>query len=109
LAQARSDRYRIEARGVDRVDYYFFFGPAPKDILEQYLFVDGPMKQMDAGAFRVLKQSEIPKEAVVSKSATLLGMIHSWINGSLSGVLLPAMGLDTYQRAPRRSGDGRRN
>src|SRR6202040_3696152 len=37
LASAKVDRYRIEARGANKVDYYFFFGPAPKEILEQYL------------------------------------------------------------------------
>jgi hypothetical protein len=97
LAQAKADRYRIEARGANRVDYYFFFGPTPKDILEQYLLVDGPMKPIEAGTFRMLKKAEIPKGAVISKSATMLGTIHTWINGGLSGVLLPAMGLDAYQ------------
>src|SRR5207248_1198286 len=29
LGSANADRYRVEARGADKVDYYFFFGPAP--------------------------------------------------------------------------------
>ncbi len=100
LAQAKEDRYRIEASGANRVDYYFFFGPTPKDILEQYLLVDGPMERIEPGAFRLLNASEIPKGTVVSQGTTLLGTIQRWINGGLSGALWPAMGLDAYLGAP---------
>jgi alpha-glucosidase (family GH31 glycosyl hydrolase) len=42
LAKAQTDRYRIEARGANKVDYYFFFGPGPKEILEQHLLLHEP-------------------------------------------------------------------
>jgi alpha-glucosidase (family GH31 glycosyl hydrolase) len=77
LARAKADRYRIEARGARAIDYYFFFGPTPKEISEQYLLLREP-----------------PGAAVVKGS--LAQTIHSLINGSLSGVIAPAASLDPY-------------
>jgi alpha-glucosidase (family GH31 glycosyl hydrolase) len=76
LARAKPDRYRIEARGAAAVDYYFFFGPAPKEILEQYLLVHDRTNSFVAGT------------------------IHSLINGSLSGVLVPPESLAAYLKLP---------
>ncbi len=96
LASTRPDRYRIEAHGADRVDYYFFYGPTPKDILEQYLLVNGPGEQLGLEKFRLLTRPEVPTAASVLKTRTVSGTIHSLINGGLSGELLPAMPLDDY-------------
>jgi hypothetical protein len=78
LARTKADRYRIEARGAKTVDYYFFFGPTPKEISEQYLLLHEPVSG-----------------AVLNKRP-LAGIIHSLINGSLSGVVSPAESLDPY-------------
>jgi len=78
LGRAKKDRYRIEARGANKIDYYFFFGPAPKEILEQYL---------------LLRE---PASAAVVKNGLLTEIIRSLINGSMSGVLFSAASLDPY-------------
>jgi hypothetical protein len=96
LAKAKADRYRIEARRADCVDYFFFFGPAPKDILEQFLLVVGPMERLEPGVLGMLAAKQVPKAASVLKSGSLEETIHRLINGSLSGELLPAMPLDGY-------------
>src|SRR5262249_61824261 len=57
LARSRTDRYRIEARGAHAVDYYFFFGPTPKDILEHYLALDVPMERLHLRTFTTLRPS----------------------------------------------------
>jgi hypothetical protein len=100
LAHAKPDRYRIEARGASKVDYYFFFGPTPKEILEQNHLVGGPAKELSPSKFHLLRPSEVPPEAVVLNRRTLAETIHSFINGSLSGVLLPAFSIDPFQSAP---------
>jgi hypothetical protein len=99
LARAKPDRYRIDARGANRVDYYFFYGPTVKDVLEQYLLVTGPGEELGPEKFRLLARSEVPKVASVLKARTLGATIHSLINGGLSGMLLPAMALDEYLSA----------
>jgi hypothetical protein len=78
LGSAKEDRYRIEARGANKVDYYFFFGPAPKEILEQYLLLHEPVG-----------------DGVV-KSSSLEETIHRLINGGISGVVFSAAPLDPY-------------
>jgi hypothetical protein len=78
LGSAKADRYRIEARGANKIDYYFFFGPAPKEILEQYLLMHEP-----AGAD-------------VMKNGSLVETIHRLVNGSMSGVLFSSASLDPY-------------
>jgi hypothetical protein len=100
LAQAKADRYRIEVHGAGKVDYYFFFGPTPKEILEQRLLVEGPMQAISPSKFHLLPPSELPPQAAVLNKRSLSETIHSFINGSLSGVLLPAFSLDPFQNAP---------
>ena len=36
MARLRRDRYRIEIRKTDRVDYHFYYGPTPKEIFEEH-------------------------------------------------------------------------
>ena len=78
LGSAKTDRYRIEARGANKVDYYFFFGPAPKEILEQHLLL------------------QEPASADVMKNGSLAETVHRLINGSMSGVLFSSASLDPY-------------
>ena len=78
LCRAKPDRYRIEARGASKIDYYFFFGPAPKEILEQYL---------------LLRE---PASAAVMKSGSLAETIRRLINGSMSGDLISSAPLDPH-------------
>jgi Glycosyl hydrolases family 31 len=78
LGSAKADRYRIEARGANKVDYYFFFGPAPKEILEQYQLLHEP-----AGAD-------------LAKDGSLAETIHRLINGGMSGLLISSASLDSY-------------
>jgi len=48
----------------------------------------------------MLSRSELPAAAEIVKGGSLVETIHSLINGSLSGALLPAMALDAYVSAP---------
>jgi len=100
LAHEKPDRYRIEIQGGSKVDYYFFFGPTPKEILEQRLLVEGPMQPISPSKFQLLRPSELPPQATVLNKHTLTETIHSFINGSLSGVLLAAFSLDPFQNSP---------
>jgi hypothetical protein len=77
MGSAKADRYRIEAHGASKVDYYFFFGPAPKEILEQYLLLHEPA-------------------APAMKNGSLAETIHRLINGGMSGDLFSSASLDPY-------------
>ena len=99
IARAKPDRYRIEAHRAKKIDYYFFQGPAPKQVLEQLLILNGPIPWISSREFELLKLAEVPASATVFSKPSLLGTIHAFINGSLSGVLLPALSLDSYEGA----------
>src|SRR5262249_53206247 len=96
IARTKPDRYRIEARGATKVDYYFFLGPTPKEILEQNLLVDGAAPPFSSNEFDLLHPSKVPAEATLLSGSTLAETIHSFINGSLSGVLMPAFSIDSF-------------
>jgi hypothetical protein len=100
LARSKADRYRIEIQGASKVDYYFFFGPTPKEILEQRLLVEGPIGSISTSKFQLLRPADLPPQATVLNGRSLSETIHSFINGSLSGVLLPAFSLDPFQNTP---------
>jgi len=102
VARAKPDRYRIEARHANKIDYYFFYGPAPKEVFEQLLLLNGSIAPLRPSQFDLLKLSEVPKEAPVLSSASLADAIHSLINGSLSGTPLMALSLDSAPDALRR-------
>jgi alpha-glucosidase (family GH31 glycosyl hydrolase) len=101
LESSKTDRYRIEAHGATKIDYYFFFGPAPKEILEQYLLLSGPMQSLSPSKFNLLRPSDVPAAAEILKGHSLVNMIHRLINGSMSGVLLPAISLDAFESDAR--------
>jgi len=101
VARAKPDRYRIEARHASKIDYYFFYGPAPKEVFEQLLLLNGSIAPLRPSQFDLLKLSEVPKEAPVLSSASLTDAIHSLINGSLSGAPLMALSLDSAPDALR--------
>ena len=41
LERLRRGRYRIDVRGSDTIDYYFYYGPTPKEIFEERLKTRG--------------------------------------------------------------------
>jgi len=102
MARAKPDRYRIEARRSSKIDYYFFYGPAPKEVLEQMLALNGPIERLNPSQFDLLKLAEVPKDVPVLSSVSLADAIHSLINGSLSGTPLIALSLDSAPDALRR-------
>ena len=44
---------RIEAPGGEDFEYFFYYGPTPKEILEEHLAVSGGLQEVDWGMFRV--------------------------------------------------------
>jgi alpha-glucosidase (family GH31 glycosyl hydrolase) len=58
LERLRRGRYRVDVRGSDVIDYYFYFGPTPKEIFEERLKVLGATFTAGSGSLRwMLEQS----------------------------------------------------
>lgn len=107
LAHSRPDRRRITIRGGDRAEFFFYYGPTPKEILEEHAGVAGSIQSPDSGKFGILRADQAPKAASIVTApgegswATLRESIWSMAHLSMSAVLLPAFDLWPYQ-----SGEG---
>jgi hypothetical protein len=80
-----ADRYRITAPGID---YYFYYGPTPKEIFEEHHAVRPAAEAWPAPAERFGSWSTL-RDA-------LLRMVH----GAMSAVLEPEFDLTPYANAP---------
>ncbi len=96
LALSLPDRYRIELRGADHAEYYFFFGPSVKEVFEQRLVVEGPPPRLTTADLGTLPWTLalVPRTTSAAHPAPtgswdeLRDAIHSLVQGSLSGILL---------------------
>jgi hypothetical protein len=80
-----ADRYRITAPGID---YYFYYGPTPKEIFEEHHAVRPAAEAWLVSAERFGSWSTL--------RASLLRMVH----GAMSAVLAPEFDLTPYANAP---------
>ena len=107
LAGLRPDRRRITIEGGNRVEFFFYYGPTPKEILEEHAAVAGRIQSPDSSKFAILAADQVPKAATVLSApgegawTTLRDSIRSMAHLSMSAMLLPAFDLSPYQ-----SGDG---
>jgi len=80
-----SDRYRVEA---PRVDYFFYYGPKPKEIFEEHNSQRGPAATWAASPERPGTWATL--------AASLLRLVH----GAMSADFEPAFDLGAYSGAP---------
>ena len=80
-----ADRYRIVAPGID---YFFYYGPTPKEIFEEHHAVRPAEEAWPASSERFGSWSTL--------RASLLWMVH----GAMSAVLAPEFDLTPYANAP---------
>jgi hypothetical protein len=80
-----ADRYRITAPGID---YYFYYGPTPKEVFEEHNAVRPAAETWPVSAERFGSWSTL--------RASLLRLVH----GAMSAVLEPEFDLTPYANAP---------
>lgn len=103
LAADKPNRRRVEVRGRDHVEYFFHYGPTPKEILEEHVTVSGGLSNIDWSEFQLLEARTLPKEAVKlagPRWASWEGVRESlaWLfSASYSAVLLPAFDVSAHQ------------
>jgi hypothetical protein len=80
-----ADRYRVEA---PRIDYYFYYGPTPKEVFQEHQGV-----RPAAETFR-------PGEERFGSWTTLRDSLLRLVQGAMSAELAPAFRLAAYATAP---------
>jgi alpha-glucosidase (family GH31 glycosyl hydrolase) len=101
LGAARPDRWTVTAQGARRLEYYFYFGPGYKGILEEHSEVAQPAASHLPG---ILRPDQVPPGAEVAQPGagtwTSLGeAVRALVHASLSAVPQPVFDLRPYRKA----------
>ncbi len=80
----------------DRVEFFFYYGPVPKDIFEEHLAVTGPVDRFGAADFEV---REARGAAAAATWETLGASVRTLLHASLSAKLIPEFDLAPYTKA----------
>jgi len=96
LAQAAPDRVQVRAVLTTRLEYFFYYGPTPKEILEEHVMVTGAISPISPALVSFLRPGTLPKYAVTVPPLPLAETV-AWLNhASFSGVAAPAVDLGTF-------------
>lgn len=97
--------HRVTALRADRAEYCFYFGPSPKEILEEHKQVR-PMRASGLYRYDVRKPGQLPREAVMLPRddqpswESLRNTVRAVIHAGMSGIQVPAFDLTPYEDAP---------
>lgn len=104
LATGVSSEWRISAAGERVFEYWFYYGPTPKEILEEHKNVVAPPPALRLWQLGVLQPGQEPRGSwKLSASPSWEGLrqsIRALVHGSLSARLVPVLDLSAYEEAP---------
>lgn len=96
LAAAVPDRVQVRAILTARLEYFFYYGPTPKEILEEHLLVTGAISPVSPTLVATLRAGSLPKYATLVPDLPLAELV-AWLNhASMSGVIAPAVDLGKF-------------
>lgn len=108
----------VRRAGAESIDYLFYYGPTPKEILEQHATALNVNREVKSAALDLLSPEQLPKQAMRLPYGAASGIeardespVNSWdalgtlvrkLNEwSLSAILYPALDLAAFDQAPR--------
>jgi len=105
LAQSQKGRRRVKIEGGDHLECFFYYGPAPKEILEEHVALGAPGAELRASDFGILEAGQVPKDVArlpgggVASWEGLRDSIHALMHASFSGMLVAGFDLAPYLAA----------
>lgn len=104
MAASTSGEWRVTALDASVFEYWFYYGPTPKEILEEHKEVMAPPRALRRWQLGVLQPGQEPPGTWRLPSAPswegLRESIRALAQGSLSGKLVPVLDLSAYTGAP---------
>jgi hypothetical protein len=97
----------VRSAGAESIDYLYYYGPTPKEILEQHATALNVNREVKSAALDLLSPEQLPKQATQLSAdpvttwqgfSRLVWQLNEW---SLSAVLYPALDLAIFDKAPR--------
>jgi alpha-glucosidase (family GH31 glycosyl hydrolase) len=105
MGKTRPDHVRIKGSELERLEYYFAFGPTMKEIWDERQKVMGAVDLPVAADFEVIQGPRLPRHAKALPKSGLSGKdllcaeANALVHATLSGVLMPAFDLGRYRNA----------
>ena len=105
LGQSQADRRTVKVPDGREVEYYFYYGPSPKEILEEHVALGAPGSDLDSEDFRILEAASVPglvARLPEGKGASWSGLresIYALMHAGFSAMLASAFDLGPYLRA----------
>lgn len=100
LGKTAPDHLTISGDGLERLEYYFAFGPSMKEIWDQRQKVTGAITTPPVAMLELIRGPQIPYGAQKITTGDLCADANALVHATLSGVLLPAFDLAAYRSAP---------
>ncbi len=96
LGKSNPEQARTTIRGSDRVEFYFYYGPTPKEIYEERAKLEAAFDYGEEHV-NVLSSKRLPGFARrMDKQPNLCLAIAALAHASISGTRVPAVDLDDY-------------
>ncbi len=95
LASSRPETILVTAPA-ERIEFFFYYGPAPKDIFEEHMAVTGPVQPFGADDFTV---REARSRSTNGSWDTLGASIRTLLHASLSADMISEFDLTPYANA----------
>jgi len=106
LAMRQADRCRIVLSEVTHLDYFFYYGPSPKEILEEHNATVDPLGDFSLTDLAILNPGTLPSgarplPAPAASWNALRTSLRALLHAGFSAILLPAFDLSAWEAAPR--------
>jgi hypothetical protein len=91
LGAREADRMRVSVQGSDALEEFFYYGPTPKEILEERRH-EMAMDELPSEFLRILRDNEVPGDATrVAAAAHACDVVRTLAQFAMSARLYPAM------------------
>ncbi|MEZ5351151.1 MAG: glycoside hydrolase family 31 protein [Bryobacteraceae bacterium] len=90
LGEARHDEVRVDGAG-PQLEYFFYYGPSPKNILEEHREITGPLGPVSKAHVTVLPERFLPPYAHRAPALPLADLIRYLSHAAMSGIAVPAV------------------
>lgn len=98
IGKTRTDVLSIHADGLERMEYYFAFGPSVKEIWDQRWKAEGSPGAPEPAELELIRGSRLPKGSMpIVHSGRACEDARGLVHASLSGVQMPAFDLGRYR------------
>jgi hypothetical protein len=97
LGASQRERVRVSAPFARRLEYYFYYGPSPKEILEEHVQVTGAIEPISPAQLELQFPSRLPKHATQVPALPFSETLRFLQHAAMSGIVTPAVDLAKVQ------------